>query len=444
MYISWMKGGGILNTTALNTVYNHYLTTYAPKGTSPYDTHKKSELRSVYNSIIKLNKESPLYLMDNTKDTHEFAVGIKEGARDLRNTIVSLGGVTEDEMLNKKKTFSSNENIAAASYIGDSTDTDSVPTLELEVKNLASPQVNTGIFLSSTSLGLPIGAYSFDIGINDLNYEFQFNINEGDTNKDLQDRLSRLITNSNIGVDAITMEDALGNSALRLQSNATGMLNGKDVLFTVTDDKTSKTAGAVNYLGINEVTRPAANSSFLLNGQERATASNNFTIEKTYEITLNGLSPTEGDTTTIGLKNDTESFTENINHLVNGYNDFIRAASEHLNPHTKNSTLLSEMNRISSYYHSELDSLGLQTNEEGYLSVDKKQLENAADFDDANELFSSVKDFANSLFRKSNEVSLNPMQYVHKTMIAYKNPGKSFASPYVTSAYSGMMFNSYC
>ena len=44
-------------SAALNTVYNHYLTAYAPKSTSRYDTHKRSELRSIYNSIVKLNKE---------------------------------------------------------------------------------------------------------------------------------------------------------------------------------------------------------------------------------------------------------------------------------------------------------------------------------------------------------------------------------------------------
>ncbi len=433
-----------MNTTTLNTVYNHYLTSYAPKSTSSYDTHKKSELRSVYNSIVKLNKESPLYLIESSKDTNEFAIGIKEGARELRNTIVSLGGVNEDEMLNKKVAYSSNENIATASYIGDSEDTDSVPALEIEVKNLASPQVNTGNFLPSNSMNLAIGSYSFDIGINDLNYEFQFNIKKGDTNKDLQDRLSRLITNSNIGLEATTIEDADGNSALRLQSNATGLQNGQGILFTITDDRTSKAAGSVNYLGISDVTRLAANSDFLLNGQERSTASNNFTIEKTYEITLNGLSSAEGETTTIGLKNDTESLTENINHLILGYNDFIKAASEHLTATSRSETLLSEMNRISSYYKNGLDSLGLKLNEEGYMNVDTKQLENAANSEDAKDLFSTVKDFANSLFRKTNEVSLNPMQYVNKTMVAYKNPGRSFSSPYVTSAYSGMMFNSYC
>ncbi len=43
----------------MNAVYNNYLTAYTPKPLTKYDTHKKSELRSVYNSIVKINKEAP-------------------------------------------------------------------------------------------------------------------------------------------------------------------------------------------------------------------------------------------------------------------------------------------------------------------------------------------------------------------------------------------------
>ena len=41
------------------SVYNHYLTTYAPKADTKYDMHGKRELRNIYNSIVKLNKDSP-------------------------------------------------------------------------------------------------------------------------------------------------------------------------------------------------------------------------------------------------------------------------------------------------------------------------------------------------------------------------------------------------
>ena len=73
------------------------------------------------------------------------------------------------------------------------------------------------------------------------------------------------------------------------------------------------------------------------------------------------------------------------------------------------------------------------------------QAESVMDDDDALAgLFQPMKNFSASLLRKANQISLNPMNYVDKTIVAYKNPGHNFATPYVTSAYSGMMFNSYC
>ncbi|MFQ8981390.1 MAG: hypothetical protein ACLR6I_13375 [Waltera sp.] len=69
----------------MNTVYNNYLTTYASRQITKYDTHKKSELRSVYNSIVKLNKDTPWYLPTTNKDTQHYAVDLKENARELHN-----------------------------------------------------------------------------------------------------------------------------------------------------------------------------------------------------------------------------------------------------------------------------------------------------------------------------------------------------------------------
>jgi flagellar hook-associated protein 2 len=48
------------------------------------------------------------------------------------------------------------------------------------------------------------------------------------------------------------------------------------------------------------------------------------------------------------------------------------------------------------------------------------------------------------MLRKTRQIAINPMEYVNKTIVAYKNPGKNFADPYTTSAYSGFLFNNYC
>lgn len=428
-----------------SNIYNYYMTTYAPKSSTPYDTHKKSELRSVYNSIVKMNKEAPIYILDTSRESCEFAVGMKENARELRNTIASLGDLSENEMLNKKAAYSSNENIASASYIGTPTDSVSAPSVEIEVHSLATTQVNTGNYLpGAEKVELSPATYSFDIGIDDLNYEFQFSIKPEDTNRDVQDRLSRLINNANIGISAQVVTNDENNSALRLESNATGLKNNKTDIFHVSDHRTSKTAGTVEYLGLDNLSVSASNASFVLNGEERTSPSNSLNVGRMYHVTLNGVSSEEGETASIGLKTDVESLTENINTLVRGYNSFLRAAAEYSDRQPKSNRIVQEVGSISRFYARGLTSAGLNLNLDGTLEVDSDAIQKTAAGSDAKAAFSSIMDFTQSLVRKSNQISLDPMNYVNNIVVAYKNPGKNFATPYITSAYSGMMFNSYC
>lgn len=430
------------NLAAINTVYNHFLTTYAPKGSnSRYDTHKKSELRSVYNSIVKMNKESPLFLLDNSDEAKEFAVGIKEGSRELKNVISSLSN--DGELLSKKAVASTDPDAVTASYIGEIGDEDSAPSFDIEVKRLASSQINTGKFLNPNGMDLESDTYSFDIRSRDLDYEFQFNIGAADTNRSIEEKLARLVTKSNIGLSAQVIEDANGRIALQLESVDSGETEEGKPLFIVSDDKTSKRNGAVDYFGLDNTTQRNQNSLFLLNGEEQSTYSNQFTIEKTYDVSLNSISE-EGKPANIGLKTDVESLTENISHLIEGYNSFINKASAFLDSQPYSNRLLGEMNSISSLYENELESIGVNVGSDGRISLDKNLLQQTALESDAGERFKSIQSFARGLLNKSNQVSLNPMAYTQKTIVAYKNPGKGFASPYVTSNYSGMMFSSYC
>lgn len=429
----------------LSNVYNFYMTTYAPKSSSPYDSHKKSELRSVYNSIVKMNKESPIYILDTSRSSQQFAVSIKENARELRNTIASLGGLDEEELLNKKVAYSSNENIATATYISSAEQSNNTPTYDIEVSRLATSQVNMGRFLPANEpVALEPDTYSFDVRIEDLNYEFQFSIKPTDTNRDVQARLARLITNANIGITAQAVTDADGTSYLRMESNATGVKNGAARIFNISDNHTSKTSGSVEYLGLDYISTPPSNAYFTVNGEERTSASNRIALDRVYEVQLKGVSSEEGETASIGLKTDVESLTENINTLVRGYNSFLMAVSEYKENQPKSGRLFNEMSGVARVYAHDLTSVGLNLNLDGTLEVDGDTLRETAMSEDAREAFSPMKSFTNSVLRKSNQISLNPMNYVNNIIVAYKNPGKNFASPYITSAYSGMMFNSYC
>ena len=429
----------------LNSVYNHYLTTYAPKSTTRYDAHKKSELRNIYNSMLKLNKESPLYLLDNSKETQSYAIGLKENARALRNTIASLGGLDSEELLNKKVAYSSNNDLVSASFIGSAAEGEEIPSFRMEVLTLASEQINTGHFLPSASVTeLPADGYSFDITINDLSYEFQYNIHEGETNRAVQERLARLISNADIGLKASLVEDGNGNSALQLASASAGLKNDQSNIFHVSDTNTSRQKGSVAYLGIDTVSKHASNAEFLLNDELRTASSNHFTVDKMFEVRLNRVSNYEGEAAEIGLKTDMDSLTENVNSLIMGYNAFINATAGYLDTYPRSNRLVNEMNHISMNYHTDFQKMGVSFEENGLLSLDKEALRQSALSDEGRHSLSVIREFTDSILRKTNQVSLNPMQYVDKTIVAYKNPGHNFTAPYAPSAYSGMMFNSYC
>lgn len=430
--------------SVMNTVYNNYLATYTPKRLTKYDTHKKSELRGVYNSIVKMNKDAPWYLPTTSKDTQNYAVSLKENARGLYNTAAQFGGLEQEKLLNKKSAFSSDEDVVSVSYLGDEVPDDVAIDYEIEVKSLASPQENIGVFLDNSRVTLPPDTYSFDVSINDMNYEFQFAVGEDETNRDVQSRLMRLVNNSGIGIKASLIESE-GRAALRMTSESTGLAAGKSEIFRISDNHTSKASGTVAYFGLDYLSREPANARILLNGEEHFTSSNHFTIGKIFEVELKGTTA-EDEPVQIGLKADADSLTDNVTRLVSGYNDFMKAAASYLGFQSRSINLVNEMKDLVSHYRNPMEATGLNMAEDGTLEIESNLLrESALESEDITDTFSYLKDFSNSLLRKSSQISLNPMDYVDKTMVAYKRPGgPNYVSPYNTSAYSGMMFNSYC
>ena len=425
---------------ALNQVYNHYLTEYAPKSNTALDTHKKSDLRSIYNSIIKLNKEAPLCILDTSDEAKQYAVSLKEQSRLFRNALISTKGSSESEqLLRQKVAYSTKESIASASYVG-SESGDYAPSFTLSVERLASSQVNFGKAVPGDArISLAPDTYSFDLSVSDMNYEFQFQLKEDDTNREVMERLGRLITKSDVGLSAEVLPDHEGNVFLKLSSEATGKPDGKELQFEISDHNTSKKAGIVSYFGMDQVSQAPENALFEINHIEHTASSNTFTVEKAYEITLQGTSPDPDTVTEIGIKDD----MENVHSLADSYNEYIGRIAQPQDAHTRSSQLLSEFSRISRHYAQALSSIGLSFTADGTLQVDDTQLSDAAQAD-AQTSLKPVQDFANAMLRKSNQVSLNPMEYVNKTIVAYKNPGKNYPSPYITSAYSGMLFNNYC
>ena len=86
-----------MSSMALNTIYNNYLTVHTPKALTKYDAHKRSELRSVCDSIVKINRDAPWYLPTTNQSTLQYVIDLKENAREMHHTIAQLGGLEEED-----------------------------------------------------------------------------------------------------------------------------------------------------------------------------------------------------------------------------------------------------------------------------------------------------------------------------------------------------------
>ena len=88
--------------------------------------------------------------------------------------------------------------------------------------------------------------------------------------------------------------------------------------------------------------------------------------------------------------------------------------------------------------------MGLLVDDKGEISIDKALLTESVSEENAEEHLSVLNEFKNLLNTKANNASLDPMKYVDKIIVTYKNPGKNLVTPYITSIYSGMMMDRYC
>lgn len=435
----------------ISTVYNYYLSTYGGRQTTKYDTHKKDELKNIYNTMVKVNTKAPLYMFGNLVEAQKYAIDLKETARSIKNIATSLSA--DDGTIagfSKKKADSSNSRVAAAKYIGeDMVGTEGVYSdktameLDIHVDNLASPQVNTGIYLKQDRMELNKGSYSFDMKVGEYTYEFQFNIGSNDTNRSIQDKLTRLINRSNIGVRAEVVENSTGESAIRLVSEDTGVYGYRGDIFTISYDESAGMGNAVEYFGLNRVSDKAANAHFTINGLERSTAANVFTVEGVYEITLKGASRTDSDNARIGLKPDLDTILENVDELLTAYNTMVDLAVEKYDGSYESGRLLRDVSSMAKSNKHSLDSAGFIVSDDGHINIEESLLVQSANEGTLEDSLHKLNVFRKLMITKAEHININPMNYVDKKVVAYPNPNpaKNFPNPYVTGRYAGMMFS---
>ncbi|MBR4707362.1 MAG: flagellar capping protein, partial [Pseudobutyrivibrio sp.] len=364
----------------------------------------------------------------------QFAIDIKEHANAMALSASSLAGDGDDisAILNKRMANSTDTASVEATYIGN--EDSSTDGFSIEVEALAKPQVNIGNFLPADGHSFAEGKYSFDLDIRNHSYEFQFNVNNGENNQIVLNKLSRLINTSDVGLNSDLINDGNGALALQITSKQTGLGDGETSVFNISSTISWR---ELNTLGIANMTQPASNSSFKLNGEDRHSMANTFTVNQAYELTLK--SPSK-EPVSVGLMNDTEALSNGVHQLLESYNGMLDVGLKYTGANS-NRTLVNEISAIALNQAAELADIGIEIDPIGHLTLDGNQLSDKVNSAERARAFTILNQLKSDIAKAASKASINPMAYVDKAIVEYKNPGKTLAAPYATSAYSGMMMN---
>lgn len=429
----------------INSVYNYYAAQYGHREYSKYDTHSKAQLKSTFGRLQKINSQTPSYKIDFSDAALKYAIDLKENARELSQIADELSDESTDSITYKRSATSSSPQVIDAEYIGDSCVQDYEP-LEVTVSQLACPQTNTGNFLQPNSKPFAAGEYSFDLQVQDLTYQFEFGVNATDTVTDTQQKIARLINQADIGLNAQLLTDGLGNSAISITSDATGIRGISPTIFHIQSQNSSDASDSntelVSTLGLDRVTQYPANAVYSVNGTTATSVSNEVTIDNNYVLTF--FDTTGKAPVTISMNTDTDAIAGSIGELIGGYNNLISVTANDANEHFEgNEKLKKDFAGIAKSYNHLLNENGLSVTDNGTIAVDRDAIISAADNGTLGDIFSGLNAFKQAVQKKAEDISLNPMDYVNNKIIAYKNPLRPTNDPYNLSAYTGMIFDGY-
>lgn len=429
----------------INSVYNYYAAQYGHREYSKYDTHSKAQLKSTFGRLQKINSQTPSYKIDFSDAALKYAIDLKENARELSQIADELSDESTDSITYKRSATSSSPQVIDAEYIGDSCVQDYEP-LEVTVSQLACPQTNTGNFLQPNSKPFAAGEYSFDLQVQDLTYQFEFGVNATDTVTDTQQKIARLINQADIGLNAQLLTDGLGNSAISITSDATGIRGISPTIFHIqslnSSDASDSNTELVSTLGLDRVTQYPANAVYSVNGTTATSVSNEVTIDNNYVLTF--FDTTGKAPVTISMNTDTDAIADSIGELIGGYNNLISVTANDANEHFEgNEKLKKDFAGIAKSYNHLLNENGLSVTDNGTIAVDRDAIISAADNGTLGDIFSGLNAFKQAVQKKAEDISLNPMDYVNNKIIAYKNPLRPTNGPYNLSAYTGMIFDGY-
>jgi flagellar hook-associated protein 2 len=406
-----------------------------------YPANNRSDLKRVYNDIVNLSKNSPLYKINLSKENQVYTIGVKEAALALKAKIGAMS-LPENSGFLDKAVVVSDERILSAKLMNENTE--GLPEkITFSVNSLASVQINRGKELSNTSRSLAGGEYAFQVKVMDQTYDLNYVQYSRTDNQETMKNMVEYLNQTVPGINALLEKGSKPDySRIAIFSDMSGRFGDKNFSF---DEAEIFKDSIVDFFGLNRVDQEPAFAQFDLNGLEKQTATNSFTLENTLRITLHSAAEKP---VTLRIVPDSEKILTAVDSVLTTYNNLINLAKDRTldsKEHFKATKLISEMKSLETVYQEELEACGFIASEEGILKLEEALAVQAAEDGGMESLFTKENGFIARLLDKAETIAINPMEYLDKTIVTYPNTEKvTFRNPYITSMYSGLFFSSYC
>jgi flagellar hook-associated protein 2 len=336
----------------------------------------------------------------------------------------------------------SNDEVLSASLLKE--ETGSLPEdILISVDTLASRQVNKGKDQYNPSKGLERGEYDFRATVMDETYQLKYIQKERLENIDTIHKMAQFLNDSVPGISAaVEKGEKPDYSRLIITSDRTGKSGPRS--FSFDDDEIFK-EGVVDFFGLNRMEQAPSNAEFELNGIKKQTSTNTFSIENTIQVTLRG---TSEDSVRLNIVPDKNPILSSVDSFLNTFNGLIglaKSRTEETPEHFGPTKLINEIKRLEENYKDELEANGFTFSESGILSLDDALAVQSSEDGGMEDLFTRENGFIAKVLDKTESITINPLEYLDKKVLTYPDNKKAaFASPYVSSMYSGLLFNYYC
>lgn len=312
----------------------------------------------------------------------------------------------------------------------------------VNVKSLATAQVDTGVKLTSSAQAANTGVNSIAINLaSGESKTISYTVKADDTNKTALTRMADAINKGDMGITAAVTDDAKTGTSYITLTGETGAKNA----FTIQDQKGSAVAAA----GVAAASTTAQDGSVTVNGKAYTTSDNTLKLDLN-RVTLK-FTKAEGKDTKVTVGDDTTGVKDQIKSMIQGYNNLVQFANDNSKTNSGAGLLSSDLGKLVNGRKASLESIGITLNKDNTLTLDEQKLTNSLKNQPSRvkELISGSGGLADKLETKAKQVALNEYKYAGLTGISttYSSGNTYFNSGSKLSLFQsqnlGYLFNTY-